>query len=146
VFKWSPAVLLLVTGDLRLSRKKAFLRRAVVLATAQSVLNAIVQPVKRGTKKVRPNGSIHLNSFPSGHTATAFCGAELLRQEIKDQYPLRSYSGYAAAVTTGILRLAKQKHWVSDVIGGAIIGVAAAKMAISILRFWARRHSVENER
>ncbi|WP_238296257.1 hypothetical protein [Porphyromonas uenonis] len=41
---------------------------------------AIVLSVKRGVQRMRPDGSTH-NSFPSGHTATAFLGAELFNLE-----------------------------------------------------------------
>jgi len=43
--------------------------------------------------------------FPSGHTANAFRGAEILHQELKDNNKLLSYSGYLVAASVGVLRL-----------------------------------------
>lgn len=62
----------------------------------------------------------------SGHTATAFFGAEVLRIEYARSYPALPILGYALALTTGILRIHHQRHWISDVITGAGVGIAAA--------------------
>ena len=53
----------------------------------------------------------------------------MLRQELKENYPLASYSGFAIAAATGVLRLYNNKHWLSDVVGGAVLGVLSAKAA-----------------
>ena len=51
---------------------------------------------------------LKLNSFPSGHTANAFCGAELMRIEYGNWVGL---AGYAVAVTTGVMRMYNERHW-----------------------------------
>lgn len=52
----------------------------IILGTAYTLMGTTVYAMKNITKVERPDGSAR-NSFPSGHTATAFMGAELLRRE-----------------------------------------------------------------
>ena len=57
--------------------------RTLILATSYIMMSTIVTELKIITKVERPDKSAK-NSFPSGHTATAFWGAEFLWQEYKD--------------------------------------------------------------
>ena len=84
--------------------------------------------LKKITHIQRPDGSSY-ESFPSGHTAEAFASAEFLRQEYKDVSPWYGIAGYAAATATGALRIYNNKHWLSDVVAGAGIGIASTKLA-----------------
>lgn len=76
----------------------------------------------------RPDGSAS-NSFPSGHTATAFAGAEVLRLEYRQSSPLPAILGYTAATLTGALRIYNNRHWLSDVLAGAGIGILSAQFS-----------------
>jgi undecaprenyl-diphosphatase len=59
------------------------------------------------------------HSFPSGHTSTAFA----LTVPWIVYYPsIFTYSLLVIPVGTAFARIAKDKHWLTDVIGGAIIG------------------------
>lgn len=69
------------------------------------------------------------NSFPSGHTATVFMGAEILRKEYGQVSPYISYSGYAIAIVTGYLRIYNDRHYINDVIAGACIGILSTKFS-----------------
>jgi membrane-associated phospholipid phosphatase len=91
-------------------------------------LNSAVYSIKNLSHRQRPDLSDHF-SFPSGHTAEAFASAELLRQEYKDVSAWYGIAGYLVAATTGYLRMYDNKHWLSDVIAGAGIGMASAKLA-----------------
>lgn len=79
------------------------------------------------TGKTRPNGKGNL-SFPSGHTTFAFTNATVLYNEFKDTSPVLAYSGYAFATTTGAFRVINNKHWFSDVLMGAGIGILVTKL------------------
>ena len=83
--------------------------------------------LKRSIDKTRPSGANN-NAFPSAHTSYAFTSATALYEEFKDTSPVLAYSGYAFAVTTGYLRMAKDAHWFSDVLLGAGIGIAVTKL------------------
>lgn len=69
------------------------------------------------------------NSFPSGHTSFAFCGAELLRLEYGQTTPLIPIIGYGIATLTGGLRIFNDRHWASDVLFGIATGVVSANLA-----------------
>jgi membrane-associated phospholipid phosphatase len=70
----------------------------------------------------RPDGS-GFSSFPSGHTAIAFTGAAILDHEYGQQYPWIKWAGYGLATLVGISRIANNRHWASDVLGGAALGI-----------------------
>ena len=82
----------------------------------------ITHGLKNSVYKTRPDGSGN-NSFPSGHTSFAFTNATVLFYEFKDSSPLLAYSGYAFSTTTATFRVLNNRHWVSDVLVGAGIGM-----------------------
>lgn len=82
----------------------------------------------------RPDGTSR-NSFPSGHTATAFMGAEFLFQEYKDVSIWYGISGYLVATGTGFFRMYNDRHWLTDVAAGAGIGILSTKIAYWIHPF-----------
>lgn len=91
------------------------------LLISQLVSGIIVHTLKNSTQITRPDGSP--NSFPSGHTTTAFVNATVLYKEFKDTDPWIAYSGFVVATATGYLRLTNNKHWLPDVMVGAGIGI-----------------------
>ena len=86
----------------------------------------ITHGLKRVTNKTRPDGSPY--SFPSGHTSFAFTNATVLYEEFEDSSPILAYSGYALAATTGAFRMINNKHWLSDVLVGAGIGILVTEL------------------
>lgn len=84
----------------------------------------MVNGIKSLGLQQRPDSSSY-NSFVSGHTATAFMGAELLRIEYGARYPWVAATGYLAAIATGYLRIYHNRHWMSDVLAGAGVGIAS---------------------
>ena len=69
------------------------------------------------------------NSFPSGHTAAAFCGLAFFSTALLDGYvECQSWGFYAMAAgivcasCTGVCRICSGKHFVTDVLTGAAIG------------------------
>jgi membrane-associated phospholipid phosphatase len=87
--------------------------------------------IKHVADRNRPDGSNNY-SFPSGHTASAFAAAELLNQEYRNVSPWISYAGYTVATLTGALRMYNNRHWLSDVVAGAGVGIASTKIAYLI--------------
>ena len=104
-----------------------------VLATdamAAAMMAAVVNGMKYGINRTRPNGG--RGSFPSGHTATAFMGATLLAHEYGHKSVWIPIAGYSVATATGVLRILNNKHYASDVLVGAAIGIVSAELA-----YWA---------
>ncbi|HMH23544.1 MAG TPA: phosphatase PAP2 family protein [Puia sp.] len=108
--------------------KHNFKDRSMLYLMSSLFANTAVFSLKGSTHQLRPDGSAY-NSFPSGHTAEAFASAEFMRLEYKDVSPWYGVAGYAMATTTGLLRLYNNKHWCSDVLAGAGIGIASTRVA-----------------
>lgn len=83
--------------------------------------------LKRAAGKQRPDDT-DFESWPSGHTSHAFATASVLYEEFKHSSPLLAYSGYLFAATTGFLRMANNRHYLSDVLAGAGIGILVTKL------------------
>lgn len=100
----------------------------IISGTAYLLTGLSVYGVKTLTKVERPDGSAR-NSFPSGHTANAFAGAEILRREYWNVSPWIGVAGYAVAAGTGFLRMYNNRHWLTDVVAGAGFGILCAQAA-----------------
>ncbi len=114
--------------------KHNFKDRTIVLGTACLIMATTITTTKKIAAIKRPDSPTK-NSFPSGHTATAFMGAEFLYQEYKDQSIWCGISGYALATTTAFFRIYNNRHWFTDVVAGAGIGILSAKIAYWIQPF-----------
>ncbi|MCE9593856.1 MAG: phosphatase PAP2 family protein [Planctomycetes bacterium] len=74
----------------------------------------------------RPTGTSH-SSFPSGHTSFAFSGATLFARRIQDETGSRlGYLLYLPAAYVGINRVEANRHFPSDVVAGAFLGILCA--------------------
>lgn len=84
----------------------------MVAATSYLAMGMLVKGMKWVINEQRPD-SYAENSFPSGHTATVFMGAELVRSEYGLGYGVGAYT-----IATGVafLRLYNGRHWLSDVL------------------------------
>jgi len=109
--------------------KHGLKRTTVTWAMSLAMMGIVVNGMKYSIGEMRPDGS-SANSFPSGHTAMAFVSATMLHKEF-GQYrsPLYSFFGYAAAGWTGMMRQLNNRHWVSDVMVGAGIGILTTEVA-----------------
>lgn len=83
--------------------------RTFVMATSYLIMATAVQSTKRLARVDRPDDS-DKHSFPSGHTATAFTGAQILFREYRDTSPWIAVGGYAAAGVTGAMRVINKKN------------------------------------
>ncbi len=98
-------------------------------AMSYGLMAGFVNGIKYTAKEMRPDGST-ANSWPSGHTATAFVGATILHKEYGlTRSPWYSVAGYGVATATGVMRVLNNRHWVSDVLSGAGIGIMSGELA-----------------
>ncbi|MCX2575195.1 phosphatase PAP2 family protein [Pedobacter sandarakinus] len=126
--QFSPAVAVYALQLSGLKGEHNIFDSSILYATSAIVMGISTHIVKQAAGRNRPDDS-GTNSFPSGHTASAFMAAEFLHQEYKNVSPFISYAGYFVATSTGALRMYNNKHWLSDVIAGAGFGIASTKIA-----------------
>ena len=89
------------------------------LAQTTLVTAVYTTAIKLPAHRLRPDGSDHL-SFPSGHTSNAFAWATVGTR----YYGLKAaVPGYLWAGLMGVGRMEKSRHYLSDVVGGATLGV-----------------------
>lgn len=133
--QYLPAVTYFSFGSIGVSSKHSFKERVAVEATAYLSMAALVNIGKYSFREKRPDSNAR-NSFPSGHTATVFTGAELMREEYGLGLGIASY-GVATAVA--FLRLYNGRHWFNDVVAGAGIGILSARIGywmLPVYRKW----------
>lgn len=136
--QYAPATSVYIINAFGPKGKHNFKERNIILGTSFLLMNSVVLPLKSTIKITRPDGSSK-NSFPSGHTATAFMGAEFLWQEYKDINVWYGITGYVVATGTGIFRIYNGRHWFSDVMMGAGIGILSTKVAYWIYPYLDRK-------
>ncbi len=101
-------------------------------AMSYGIMAAFVNGIKYTAKEMRPDGST-ANSWPSGHTATSFVGATLLHKEYGlTRSPWYSVAGYGVATATGVMRVLNNRHWISDVMSGAGIGIMSTELGYAL--------------
>ena len=133
--QYVPALAIYGLDLIGIKAKHNFRDRTLIAATSYLIMGATVQTMKRGFGIERPDGS-NFHSFPSGHTATTFVGAHILFKEYKDVSPWIGIGGYAVASATGTMRVLNKKHWISDVVTGAGIGILSAELGYMLLPVW----------
>lgn len=103
-------------------------RMLVSDAISATLMAATVNSMKYSISRPRPDGSSN-NSFPSGHTATAFMAATIMHREYGlTRSPLYSIGGYTVATATAFSRQLNNRHWLSDVLAGAGIGILSTEL------------------
>lgn len=123
--QYVPVAANVFLGCCGVKHKHSFVDRILISATAYTVELALVNGFKYTVKELRPS-AVDSKSFPSGHTATAFTGAELVRKEYG--WGIGSVA-YVLALATGAMRVYNNRHWCNDVLAGAGIGILSANVA-----------------
>ena len=106
--------------------KNQFVDRTVIYLVSVTLAAVTTGIIKRSTNVLRPDGSDY-RSFPSSHTTLAFVSATFLHEEYKERSPWIGVAGYTIATVSGALRMLNNKHWMSDVLVGAGIGILSTK-------------------
>jgi membrane-associated phospholipid phosphatase len=124
--QFAPIAEMYAADLLGVAAKNHWFDQSKYLFISEVISTSIVYGLKIATQKTRPNGGER--SFPSGHTAFAFTNATVLFNEFQETAPVLAYSGYALATTTGAFRMMNNKHWLSDVLVGAGIGIVVTHL------------------
>lgn len=109
----------------------------LVIGEAVAVAGAVAQLTKFAAARQRPyatygtlpsEGVDDRLSFYSGHTTVAFsaaaAGGMLAQLRGDEHWPWVYGVGFTAAAATGYFRMAADKHWLTDVLAGAVTGTA----------------------
>ena len=121
------------------SHSPRVIRTGTRLAGALAVAGAVSNGLKMVAGRGRPDNPFLDNdpddfglfsghaSWPSGHTSMAFAFATALGDELHQ--PVARYGLLAAATAVGWSRINDNRHWLSDVAAGAVVGITSAKFA-----------------
>lgn len=131
---------------------------SLLILKTQLVMTGITFPFKFLAKQERPYSyydtgktdeqrakekASNANSFqslPSGHTAQAFAAAAIVNKEFRYLSPWPGIAAYTIASASGLYRMINDKHWQSDVLVGAGIGILSANIVYATHRFkWGKK-------
>lgn len=125
--QYAPAGVMVGMKAFGVKGRSSWGRMLVSDAFSAGLMAIGVNSLKYSCRVMRPDGSSR-NSFPSGHTATAFMTATMLHKEYGHRSPWYSIGGYTVATVTGVTRQLNNRHWMSDIMVGAGIGILATEL------------------
>lgn len=126
VLEYVPTAAVFGLKLLGVPTESSWKRRLTVSVVSFGINAAVTYSLKHTIHEMRPDGTDN-HSFPSGHTAVAFCGATTLMHEYRKVSPWIGVAGYAVATTVAVDRVRRNRHHWGDVVAGAAIGVASAE-------------------
>jgi hypothetical protein len=129
--QYAPAAVMLGMKLAGVEGRSSWGRMLTADAFSAILMASTVNALKYTVKSKRPDGTTR-NSFPSGHTATAFMTATMIANEYGWRSPIISICAYSLASVTGFFRMANNRHWLSDVLFGAGVGVLSTQMGYFI--------------
>ena len=132
ILQYSPAGIMLLLKAAGVKGRSDWPRMITADGAAVVIQAGITNALKYTLRRERPDGRAN-NSYPSGHTATAFMCAHMLHKEYGETMsPWISVGGYGIAATTGIFRVIANRHWCSDVMAGAAVGIFSTEIAYEL--------------
>ena len=125
ILKYVPALPMVVDLGLGLTgvpSKYDLQDRFIEAGLASLVAGGTCLLMKNLISARRPDMS-NYNSFPSGHTVLGFVGAELIRMNYGWAWGLGAYT---VASVVAFMRVYQGRHWMSDILFGAGLGILGA--------------------
>jgi membrane-associated phospholipid phosphatase len=127
--RWIPFAVVFLLDAVGLQTRSSWKKQVLIAGATEAIRYLLSDNLKKLVNEHRPFPYSGHHSFPSGHTASSFAGAEFMHKELKNSLPFLSCAGYAAATAVAVIRVAKSRHWARDVVAGAAIGILSAKLA-----------------
>jgi membrane-associated phospholipid phosphatase len=119
----------LISGNQDITRAGGRLATTLALAGATSTLTKLTLGRPRPSQSLDADGFVPFSgqqAMPSGHTTMAFALATTLADEIHNTWA--SVGLYTVATGVGWSRVNDNKHWLTDVAAGAVLGVTSSKL------------------
>jgi hypothetical protein len=107
----------------RLTDRPRVARIGLEIVRAQAISEGLVQGLKFTVRRERPDQS-NSKSLPSGHAAISFATATVLERRF-GWY--RALPAYAVASYVAASRVTTDRHYVSDVVAGAFLGMMVGR-------------------
>ena len=124
----APIVAVYGLNMMGIKGKNDFRNRTLLLLKSEAIMVALTFSLKSLSNVRRPDGTDQ-ESFASGHTAQAFATATFMAKEYGDRSVWYSVGAYGMATAVGAMRILNNRHWVSDVLAGAGIGILSTNLA-----------------
>ncbi|MBT1695548.1 phosphatase PAP2 family protein [Fulvivirgaceae bacterium PWU4] len=138
----SPIMAVYGLNWLGVKGKNDFANRTAILIKSEMMMGILTFSLKRITKVPRPDTK-ELTSFPSGHTAQAFAAATFMAKEYGHKNIGYSIGAYTVATGVAAMRVMNNRHWVSDVLVGAGIGILSTNLAYLTHQYrWGKKNKV----
>jgi membrane-associated phospholipid phosphatase len=128
---WSPTASIYLLDAFKIKARHSFKEHLILDGGSIVITGGLGYAMRLISRDVKVY-TTHNTKFPSGHTANAFRGAEMLHQELKYKNELLSYSGYLVATGVGILRIYNKDHLLTEVLAGAGLGISSTKLTYLI--------------
>jgi membrane-associated phospholipid phosphatase len=119
----------LLSGDREVTRSGGRVAASLLLAGGSTTLAKIAFGRPRPSESLDADGYVPFSgqdAMPSGHTTMAFALAASLSDEIRN--PFATVGLYTVATGVGWSRINDNRHWLSDVCAGALVGITSAKL------------------
>lgn len=129
--QYTPLGMTLMLKSCGIKTRSSWLQLTANTGISTIIMASAVNGMKYSIREMRPDNSSR-NSFPSGHTATAFMCATIMHKELGDKSPWYSVLAYSVAGLTGLFRILNNRHWINDVVFGAGIGISSVDLAYII--------------
>ncbi|MDX2129433.1 MAG: phosphatase PAP2 family protein [Chloroherpetonaceae bacterium] len=116
-------------------------RMALEAVAISGITSFFLKSIIARSRPVTNQGAFHFNrpsfafvsdqdAFPSGHTTVAFALSTVFSRRIQNVWA--SIGLYTLASMTALNRMYDDRHWLSDTILGAFIGIAVANFIVDI--------------